>query len=444
VIPEPDGSNNLDFIPRPDFINAFLQVGRHVNPNRFSGDTFEEQVLLATPIDIPIRVDTSSDSSYFKFNLDYINFYNLVRLDPNTGNTDSRNAYSILRNHTAAHLNAFFDIIDRGLNGPSAARDFETLLLLNQWLLRPRRDPYEDLSHTVAVCGTQACQPIPVPLRVPADFLWQVTPFELTAGENGKIENAGVDYILPYWMARYYGVNPAFTVQSAAADVPVVAPGSIASIFGSNLTSQTAQANSVPLPTKLAGVSLGVKDSAGNQFAAPLIFVSPGQINFEVPAGVGPGTATFAVSSDSAALNATANVQKVAPTLFSMNGNGTGVAAASAIRVQAANPQLQSPVPVFQCDHSGCVGRPIDVGLDTPVYLTLYGTGIRNRSSLSNVTVTINSISVPVLYAGPQPTFDGLDQVNVLLTLNLRGSGEARVVLTVDGQTSNAVTINIQ
>ena len=90
------------------------------------------------------------------------------------------------------------------------------------------------------------------------------------------------------------------------------------------------------------------------------------------------------------------------------------------------------------------MGMPIDVGIDTPVYLTLYGTGIRNRSSLSNVTVTINSISVPVLYAGPQPTFDGLDQVNVLLTLNLRGSGEARVVLTVDGQTSNAVTINIQ
>jgi hypothetical protein len=34
--------------------------------------------------------------------------------------------------------------------------------------------------------------------------------------------------------------------------------------------------------------------------------------------------------------------------------------------------------------------------------------------------------------------------VNVALTLNLRGSGESNVVLTVDGQTSNAVTVNIQ
>ena len=78
------------------------------------------------------------------------------------------------------------------------------------------------------------------------------------------------------------------------------------------------------------------------------------------------------------------------------------------------------------------------------MYLTLYGTGIRNRSSLANVTVTIHGTNVPVLYAGLQPDFPGLDQVNVALTLNLRGSGESNVVLTVDGQTSNTVTVNIK
>jgi len=49
-----------------------------------------------------------------------------------------------------------------------------------------------------------------------------------------------------------------------------------------------------------------------------------------------------------------------------------------------------------------------------------------------------------VLYAGPQLEFAGLDQVNVPLTLNLRGSGEANVVLTVEGQTANPVTINVR
>ncbi|PYT17240.1 MAG: hypothetical protein DMG59_07925, partial [Acidobacteria bacterium] len=52
--------------------------------------------------------------------------------------------------------------------------------------------------------------------------------------------------------------------------------------------------------------------------------------------------------------------------------------------------------------------------------------------------------SVPVLYAGPQPNYAGLDQVNVGLSLSLRGAGESNVVLTVDGKSSNTVTINIK
>jgi uncharacterized protein (TIGR03437 family) len=134
----------------------------------------------------------------------------------------------------------------------------------------------------------------------------------------------------------------------------------------------------------------------------------------------------------------------VVPTLFSADSTGTGVAAATAIRTQAAKPELQSPVPVFQCSSSGCVSVPIDLGVDTPVFLTLYGTGIRNRSAQANVVVKINNVSVPVLYAGPTPNFAGLDQVNVSLVLSLRGSGETDVVVIVDGQASNTVKINIR
>jgi uncharacterized protein (TIGR03437 family) len=173
--------------------------------------------------------------------------------------------------------------------------------------------------------------------------------------------------------------------------------------------------------------------------------VSPGQINLIIPDATASGTATFTINGDTAAITATGNIQSVVPTLFSMNGTRMGgVAAAVAIRTDNGNPQVQSSVPVFQCNSSGCVSIPIDLGVDTPVYLSLYGTGIRNRSSLSNVSVTINSIGVPVLYAGPQAQFDGLDQINVLLTLNLRGSGESNVVLKTDGQTANTVTVNVK
>jgi uncharacterized protein (TIGR03437 family) len=125
-----------------------------------------------------------------------------------------------------------------------------------------------------------------------------------------------------------------------------------------------------------------------------------------------------------------------------MNGTGSGVAAATAIRVQAANPNLQSPVPVFQCGASGCVAVPIALGVDTPVYLSLYGTGIRGRTS--NASATIGGIGATVQYAGPAPGYAGLDQVNVALPPALNGSGTVNVTVTVDGWTSNAVQVAIQ
>ena len=161
-----------------------------------------------------------------------------------------------------------------------------------------------------------------------------------------------------------------------------MAPDSIASIYGVSLSSQTAQAGVQPPPLSLGGVTLTVQDAAGTVRTAPLMYVSSGLINFVIPDGTVPGAATFTVTTGITAITAAGSVQTVAPTLFSAAGTGTGVAAATALRVQAANPQLQSPVQVFQCNVYACAATPIDLGLDTPVYLTLYGTGIRNRSSL--------------------------------------------------------------
>ena len=427
--PNDDFSNT--FLARPEELQMLVQVARHVNPsNSINGPS-----LL--PVDTGAKFDVVSNSSYFKFNLDYMSFYNLVRLQ---NNSDNQAAYQIVRDYTASHQNAFFDIVDAALEGANASRDAEMRSLLDQWLQRPKRETYVDLSGTVAVCGSEACQPIPVPLRPTLEFLWQIDPFQLAGGGDGTVEGSGIDYILPYWMGRYYGVIGGGAVESAAAPSSAVAPNSLASLYGANLAPGVAQASVQPLPLVLGSVTLSVTDAAGVERAAPLLYVSPGQINFEVPDGTAPGLATLVVAGQTF----TAAVQSVAPTLFSMNGAGSGVAAATAIVVQAANPSLQSSVPVFQCAGSSCASVPIVLGVDTSVYVSFFGTGIRNRSSLANVAVTINGIGVPVLYAGPAPGFTGLDQVNAGLVLSLRGSGESNVVLTVDGQAANTVTINVQ
>ena len=87
---------------------------------------------------------------------------------------------------------------------------------------------------------------------------------------------------------------------------------------------------------------------------------------------------------------------------------------------------------------------PIALGTDHAVYVSFYGTGIRNRSALSNVTVTIGGTAAAVQYAGAAPGFIGLDQVNVLVPLALGGRGEVNAVVTVDGAISNEVTVNVR
>ena len=98
-------------------------------------------------------------------------------------------------------------MIDRALRGPDERRDAETRVLLADWLRRPRRDFAVDLRGKYAACDddNRACQPIPVAERVTTDFLWQRSPFQLAGGGDGFIEGAGIDYLLPYWMGRYYG-----------------------------------------------------------------------------------------------------------------------------------------------------------------------------------------------------------------------------------------------
>jgi uncharacterized protein (TIGR03437 family) len=424
------------FLARPEELHMLLVVASHVNPsNKVSGP------LLVPPLDIGVDIDVLSNSSYFKFNLDFMSFYNLVRLGNDSSFLD---AYQIVRNYTASHQNAFFDMVDCALQGPNSARDAEARSLLDEWLLRPVRDPSVDLTGTVMVCGSEACSPVPVPLRPPTDFLWERDPFELTGGGSSRVESPGIDYILPYWMGRYYSVISSDAVQSSAAHTIAVAPGSLATMYGSNLATGNTSAGALPLSDTLGGLTLSVTDADGAQFPAALTFVSPTQVNFVVPSGAALGDATFTASNGSASQTATTLIQNVAPTLFSMNGTGTGVAAATAIEVLTADPQQQTPVSVFECAASGCAPVPINVGLSGTIYLTLYGTGIRNLSSLANVQVTVGGLSVPLQYAGPQPSFPGLDQLNVSLPAALSGMGDANVVVTVDGQVSNTVMVSIQ
>jgi hypothetical protein len=209
----PEGSAydtfSTTFLQRPEQRLSFLQVGRHVNPRRFEALYVAERAAHAATVSIPIRTECQdTHGSYYKFNLDHVNLYNLVRLEEPASPYRALyvEAFEALRACTGSHQNAHFNMIARGLGTAEPARDAETAELLGLWLQRPRRDYYTDLSGSYPVCGDRACEPIPVHDRVNTDFLWQRSPFQLSGGKDGTIETAAIDYILPYWMARYYGV----------------------------------------------------------------------------------------------------------------------------------------------------------------------------------------------------------------------------------------------
>jgi uncharacterized protein (TIGR03437 family) len=231
-------------------------------------------------------------------------------------------------------------------------------------------------------------------------------------------------------------------VLNAASGKVFVAPGSAVSAFGSPLAAAPAFATSLPLPTVLAGLNILVTDCTGAARPAAMIFASPGQVNFILPQDTTAGSATVELRNGSLTTAVGyAVVQQPAPGLFTADGDSLGVAAAIAVEnPDAAGPQHSYPV--FQCNTilQTCWAVPIALGFDKPVFLALFGTGIRSGQF---VTVVVANQAVPVLYAGPQGGFPGLDQINVAIPPALRGVGLVHVRVNVDGQLSNSVQVLI-
>jgi uncharacterized protein (TIGR03437 family) len=218
-----------------------------------------------------------------------------------------------------------------------------------------------------------------------------------------------------------------------------LAADSIASAFGSNLAT-TIESASATLPTTLGGTRVIVTDSQGIERAASLFFVSPNQVNYRIPADTADGIATVTIlNRDGVETKGLLTITRVAPGLFSADATGKGFAAANVVYVRNQT-QVWESATRFDANTNRIVGNPIDVSSD-PVYLILYGTGIKRRSALTNVRARIDGVETTVEYAGAQGQYVGLDQVNLRLPRSLSGRGEVTVELWVDEKPANPVRV---
>ncbi len=213
-------------------------------------------------------------------------------------------------------------------------------------------------------------------------------------------------------------------VSAANYSPEALAPEAIAAAFGTRLAITTESATTLPLPLSLGSASVRV-----NGVPAPLFFVSAGQVNFLVPPGTQNGVAVIEVTtSDGTVSRSNLNVTSTAAGIFTANASGNGAPAAVAtsdgVKYTAVGNADGSANPVNEND-----------------YLVLFGTGIR-RAATGTVKITIGGVAAPVLYAGAQPDFVGLDQLNTQVPSGV--SGLVDLVVTVNGRIANAVKINIK
>lgn len=242
------------------------------------------------------------------------------------------------------------------------------------------------------------------------------------------------------------GTTFAASVSAASYSDAELAAESIVAAFGLDLATTVEIASTVPLPTALGGTTVKVKDSAGDERLAPLFFVAPSQVNYQIPPGTATGPALVTITSADGKIAAgTTVISNVAPGLFSANADGLGIASAVALRVKSDGTQIYEPIAKFDAGASRFVSTPIDLGPEgEQVYLIMFGTGLRNNSSLQNVSVIIGGATCQLFYAGLSPDFVGLDQVNLLVPRSLIGSGEVDLVFTADGKPANMLKVNLK
>nr|MDQ3014063.1 hypothetical protein [Acidobacteriota bacterium] len=234
---------------------------------------------------------------------------------------------------------------------------------------------------------------------------------------------------------------------SAASNLPyTLAPESIVTAYGDGLADGTQVASGNNLPYTLLGTTIKVRDTAGIERPARLFFVSPYQVNYEMPKDMTVGLAMVTIYNGNDKLfNCPVQIARVSPGIFTANANGKGIVMGQALHYRSGNLLFSEPLAIFDGNQNQFVAHPIDLGPEgDDVYLVVYGTGARYCSALQAAKAKIGGVDADVKFVGAQNDFAGLDQINILVPRGLAGRGEADLVLTVDGVQANAVRIRIK
>jgi uncharacterized protein (TIGR03437 family) len=234
----------------------------------------------------------------------------------------------------------------------------------------------------------------------------------------------------------------ASVVSNGAAALTTIAPGEIVTIYGSNLSNYTSDLSGfsgyTSLPQSLNGVTVMF-----GEVKAPLFYVSPGQINAQVPFEVPAGPQQVTVMTPNGMSGGfSAMVDYWAPSVYAV------VRATDYSVISASNPAHPGDVLIaFETgmgqttppESTGYVGPPMVASLEI-------GTGapglMPQLFTTAATTATLGGTSVPVLSSVATPGYAGLYQTAFTVPTGM--SGTLPLVLTIGQAQSNPVNVVIQ
>jgi len=256
------------------------------------------------------------------------------------------------------------------------------------------------------------------------DFPVTQSAFQTQAGGGGNADA----FFIKYQFATTAGaptVTSAGIVNGANFASGPVAPGSVISIFGTDFIASAAGATNVPLPNNLGGVSVLI-----NGMPAPLYYVGPGQVNAQVPYGVGSGTANLQVNAPNGTSSTVQfQVAQAVPYLTVSNGRAIAVDANNKL-ITPQNPARVGSTVVVYFTGIGPVNAPVTTGAGSPTAI----------STLQNFA-TIGGVTAPLNYLGLTPQSVGLAQANIRIP-NL-GTGDYPVLINIGGVSSATALIAV-
>jgi uncharacterized protein (TIGR03437 family) len=212
-------------------------------------------------------------------------------------------------------------------------------------------------------------------------------------------------------------------VSNGASFEQAYAPGMILSVFGNQLAPSAQSASGFPLPLRLAGVVATV-----NGIAAPLYYVSPGQLNVQIPYETGAGSVVLGVNNNGQVASFIFTAAPSAPGIF-MDSSGA--------LVPSSGGKPGDTLTLF-ITGEGDVSPTLATGA-TPFSATPLSLLPTPRLPLS---VTVGSVTATISFAGIPPGLAGVTQVNFVIPANV-APGVQSVVVTVGGVASSAVKLTV-